>query len=177
MLFGMRGGADFELVDTLALRRGTGPRHMAWVEATSTVYVSNQEAGSLGVIRLEDSESGPRLRHVHEMETRGVGRAQPRPSEVVVHPNGRIVYMANRVDDSLSVFEIDADAERVDLLASVEVVGSNPRHFGVTPDGRFLLVANAVSDDVVSFRAGADGRELEWTGERLELATPNFIAV
>src|SRR5690606_33924246 len=54
LLFGGVGSGDFGLLDTLALRTGTGPRHMVWAASSSTVYVSNQEAGSLGVVRLED---------------------------------------------------------------------------------------------------------------------------
>jgi len=82
--------------------------------------------------------------------------------------------MANRLDDSLSVFGVDHRGD-IALHSTVDVQGMNPRHFRLTNDGRMLLVANQDSDEVVSFRVSRDGLAVEWTGQRLEVATPTCV--
>lgn len=177
LLYRVDGDSVVRLIDTLVVPIATGPRHLAWSERMSTAFVSHQEAASLGVVRLEDTRDGPRLRLVNEVGSPGLGRARPRPSEITMHPEGDVVYMANRIDNSLSIFEVAREGARVELVDCIDVVGSGPRHFALTEDGRFLLVANGDSDEVQSFRVADGGRRVEWSGERLEVATPNFIAV
>lgn len=176
LLYCLGDDGAVHLADTLVMPTATGPRHLAWSPGLSTAFVSHQEDASLGVVRLEDTPSGPRLRLVDVVPSPGLGRAKPRPSEITLHPNGEVIYMANRIDNSLSVFEVTDEGARVELVDCVDVLGASPRQFALTQDARFLLVANGDSDEVQSFWVSADGRRIEWSGERLEVATPNFIA-
>lgn len=177
LLYRVSGLDSFELVDTLVMPTGTGPRHLAWSDQTSTAFVSHQESASLGVVRLTDTVKGARLQLQGVIDSPGLGRYTPRPSEVVMHRSGRIVYMANRIDNSLSIFELNDGSAGAELIGCVDVLGESPRQFALTPDGRFLLVANGDSDEVVSFAVSDDGRAVTWSGHRLKVNTPNFICI
>ncbi|WP_425563820.1 lactonase family protein [Rhodoglobus aureus] len=175
VLYRVGNDAKLTLVDSLALPIGTGPRHLAWSEQLQTVYVSNQEGGSVGAIRRSEIDNKVSLVLTRISPARGLGRARPRPSEVAMHPRGDLVYMANRADDSLSVFEIVDTDGRLSLVRSVDGLGSNPRHFSISPSGQFLLIANGGSDEVVSFWLDDGGRSPKWTGQRLEIGTPSSV--
>lgn len=164
-----------ELLDALALPVGTGPRHIAWDADRSTAYVSNQNVGSISVIAREDNETGPRLRLISIADSPGLGRDRSIPSEIALHPNGSFLYMANRWDNSLSVFEVIGNGDLV-ARGAVDVQGTNPRYFALNADSTMLLVANQDSDDVTSLWVSGDGSEVEWTGRRLDVATPTFAA-
>lgn len=173
-LVGTGEAAGMELLHSLQLPQGTGPRHMAWRESTGTGYVSNQNVGSVTVIERVQSRHGPSLRLRSIVESGSLGRADSIPSEISLNPGGTALYMANRLDNSLSVFGVDRNGD-IQLHSTVDVQGTNPRHFRLTNDGGMLLIANQDSDEVTSFRVSTDGLAVEWTGQRLEVATPTCV--
>ncbi|MFT4028749.1 MAG: beta-propeller fold lactonase family protein [Protaetiibacter sp.] len=156
------------LLDALVLQPGTGPRHLARHPLSGRVLVSDQNLGAATVVAVEEA----RLRHVQTLVTSGVGRARVVPSEIAVHPAGELAVMANRVDDSLTVFRIVPDG-RLAEAASVGAGGVNPRHFAFTPDGARLVVAHQESDELAVF-AVADGRLIHESSARV--ATPTCVA-
>ena len=170
-----RLAATLHLQDALPLPAGTGPRHLALHAATGAIYVSNQNAGGVSVVVRTASDDGPRLALRGVAASAGLGRDRCIPSEIAVHPCFGVVYMANRKDDSISIFSIESASGDLTLRGSFDVMGVNPRHFGVTPDGRWLVVANQDSDDLTVFRVEEFGRELKYTGRPFAVATPTAI--
>jgi 6-phosphogluconolactonase len=167
--------SELELLDAVPLPRGAGPRHMAHGRGADVIYVSNQNSGGVSIIARTAASEGPRLELRGAVPATGLGRARPVPSEIAMHPNLDIVYMANRMDDSLSIFSIESDRGELAPRGCVDVRGRNPRHFAVSPDGKWLIVANQDSDELTSFRIIEGGCGLEWTGRRNPMATPTAI--
>jgi YVTN family beta-propeller protein len=66
-----------------------------------------------------------------------------RPKGVVVHPDGKRVYVSTGSGNEVAT--IDAEALRV---KGYTPVGRRPWGLAVTSDGRWLLTANGVSEDV-----------------------------
>ncbi len=167
--------ATLHLQDALPLPAGTGPRHLALHAATGAVYVSNQNAGGVSVVVRAASDERPRLALRGVAASAGLGRDRCIPSEIAVHPSFGVVYMANRKDDSISIFSIESASGDLALRGSVDIMGVNPRHFRVTPDGSWLIVANQDSDDLTVFRVEDFGRGLKYTGRPFAVATPTAI--
>jgi 6-phosphogluconolactonase len=112
-------GLRLELLDALVLPTGTGPRHLAQASGGNIVYVSNQNSGGVSIVeRVADAER-PRLLLRGLMAERGLDRADPVPSEIAIHPTLGVVYLANRKDDSLSIFAIDAGSDRLQSCGAV----------------------------------------------------------
>jgi len=165
--------ARLELVDALPLPSGFGPRHMA--HSRGVIYVSNQNSGGVSVIARIMRSEGPGLELRSVISAPGLGRTPPVPSEIAIHPKLDVVYMANRMDDSLSIFSIESERGELASRGCIDIRGRNPRHFAASPDGNWLIVANQDSDNLTCFRISQDGRELEWTGRRHEIDTPSAI--
>lgn len=165
-----QGAETAELLDALPLAPGTGPRHLARHTATGAIYVSNQERGGVSVVEVE-LRGQPSLHLRATVPGPGLGRERPVPSEIAVHPDGGSVVLANRVDNSLTVYAIAADGSLAER-ATVDSGGRNPRHFAFTPDGAALIVAHQDSDELVAFR---------WEGGlpaapiRIPIATPTSV--
>jgi 6-phosphogluconolactonase len=164
--------APLRLVDALALPEGTGPRHLAHDSRRDVVYVSNQNRAGISVVAVDQPTARLELRQI--IASPGLGRGDSLPSEIALHPTLELVYIANRRDESISSFEIVAETGELAPRDTVDVLGAWPRHFRITPRADFMLVANQNSDQVVSFAMDADGR-LDWTGQRLDIATPTMI--
>jgi 6-phosphogluconolactonase len=174
-IVGERSAASLNLLDALPLPLGTGPRHLALHAATGAIYVSNQNSGGVSVIAHTAGHDAPRLELAAMVASAGLGRDRCVPSEIAVHPTLGVVYMANRRDNSISVFSIESERGDLTLRDSVDVMGSNPRYFRVSPEGLWLIVANQDSDDLTVFRVEDGGRGLAYTGSRFEVATPTAI--
>jgi 6-phosphogluconolactonase len=166
--------AALELVASLALPAETGPRHIAHDAARGVLYISNQNSAGVSVVAVSTTGNSPRLSLVQIQHSLGLGRTKGLPSEIAMHPRLPIVYMANRRDDSISIFDIVSEDGTLAPRGAIDTGGEWPRHFLITKDCDFLLVANQNSDRVVSFHIDERGG-LRRTGHELAIGTPTMV--
>ncbi|MFI6335065.1 lactonase family protein [Streptomyces sp. NPDC050535] len=134
----------------IALRPGSGPRHLAFHPRGEHAYVLNELAPTVHVCRWDAAEGA--LRPVAEIPVLpGVPDGDAFPSGIVVSPDGRFVWTATRGQDVVSVLTPDAMGEGLRLVATVPCGGTWPRALALDPSGRFLYCANERSGDVTWF--------------------------
>ncbi|MFH8974566.1 lactonase family protein [Streptomyces sp. NPDC017890] len=130
----------------IALRPGSGPRHLAFHPDGSRAYVVNELAPTVTVCRWDAADGVLQpLTEVPVLPEAPAGDAYP--SGIVVSPDGRFVWTATRGEDVLSVFVVEQDGLR--LSATVPCGGHWPREIAES-DG-FLYAANERSGDVTWF--------------------------
>ncbi|AKZ54249.1 putative secreted protein [Streptomyces ambofaciens ATCC 23877] len=130
----------------IALRPGSGPRHLAFHPDGSRAYVVNELAPTVTVCRWDAADGV--LQPVSEVPVLpGAPSGDAYPSGIVVSPDGRFVWTATRGEDVLSVFVVEPDGLR--LSATVPCGGHWPRE--ITESGGFLYAANERSGDVTWF--------------------------
>ena len=124
---------------------GAGPRHVAFTPTGKFVYVVNELASSVTVFSYAP---GPGvLRSVQTIPTLPRNFAGTNTAaEIAVDAKGRFLYVSNRGDDSIAVFDIDPSDGSLTSLEWVTSGGRTPRHFAIDPTGRWLLVANQGSN-------------------------------
>ncbi|MDJ0342955.1 lactonase family protein [Streptomyces sp. H10-C2] len=144
---------ELEIERELGLRSGTGPRHMTFHPRGDRAYVMN-ELESLVTVCRWDAGTGS-LRPVTEVAVLPEGATSTEnpsyPSELVVSPDGRFAWAANRGHNSISVLALDESGDRMELLDTVPCGGNWPRHLTADPSGRRLYAANERSGDVTWF--------------------------
>lgn len=155
----------------VALPPGSGPRHFVFHPTKPFAYGVNELASTVASFAF-DAESGSftLLDATPTLENTTGNHC----SEIKLGPDGRFLYVANRGDDSLSIFDIGEDgvAKR---RTSVPSGGKTPRHFAFSPDGRTLAVANQDSDVVTLFSVGAEDGSLTPLGRDIAVGTPTAI--
>ncbi len=135
----------------ITLAPGAGPRHLAFSSDGRTLYCVNELNSTLSIL-ARDNESGA-LREMHVVSTRPVNATGSNaPADLHVHPTRGTVYLTNRGDNTLAVFDVSAGDGRPTLVQTIETGGDWPRNFTLTPDGNALLVAHQRSDSIVAFR-------------------------
>src|SRR5262249_33202406 len=95
-------------------------------------------------------------------------------SEVMVSRDGRFVYAANRLHDTIAVFAIGPNG-RATLLGEEATRGDYPRSFGIEPSGRFMYVCNHRGDSITTVRLDGGGSELRFTGQYTAVGSPAVI--
>ncbi|HEV2122342.1 MAG TPA: beta-propeller fold lactonase family protein, partial [Chloroflexota bacterium] len=96
-------------------------------------------------------------------------------AQIVVHPNGRFVYVSNRGHDSIAIFSIDQETGRLRVVGHESTQGETPRNFNIDPAGHLLLAANQASHTIVAFRIDAETGRLSATGQVTE--NPNPVCI
>ncbi|MDX2919606.1 lactonase family protein [Streptomyces sp. FL06-04B] len=142
-----------------ALRPGTGPRHLAFHPSGALAYVLGELEPTLTVCRW-DAVTGRldvlgRTSVLPEHETADAA-VRTYPSEVVVAPDGRFLWTANRGHDSISVLTLDESGEKAALAATVGCGGRWPRDLTLDPGGQWLYAANEHSGNVSWFAVDAE---------------------
>ncbi|NGO06244.1 lactonase family protein [Streptomyces sp. HC44] len=137
----------------IALRPGSGPRHLAFHPDGEHAYVVNELTPTVTVCRWDAADGTLRpLGETPVLPATPDGDAYP--SGIVVSSDGRFVWTATRGQDVLSV--LAADGEGLRLVITVPCGGNWPRALALHPSGRFLYVANERSGDVTWFTVDPD---------------------
>jgi 6-phosphogluconolactonase len=162
---------------------GSGPRHIAFNKTAGKAYVCGERNstlmtlrrfGSGGLLERYDGTNG------HPKRTDEVLPTIPQQvrnstAEVLVHPDNGHVLVSNRGDNSLAVFNVNADeTTRAGFITSAgDRTIKTPRGFNVDPTGKWVLVAS---------QDGGTVRVVEWsdgngkmTGELVSVDKPVCI--
>lgn len=139
----------FAPVDELALAAGSGPRHLALHPQLPLAYLVGELDSTVTSLAVDPADGA--LSPLQTVATLPDGAVvTSTAAEVVVHPDGRHLYVSNRGHDSVAVFAID-ERGGLEPVGHVPSGGATPRHLAVHPSGRTLLVANQDDDVVVPF--------------------------
>ncbi|ANP53238.1 6-phosphogluconolactonase (cycloisomerase 2 family) [Streptomyces griseochromogenes] len=130
----------------IALRPGSGPRHLVFHPDGEHAYVVNELTPTVTVCRWDPGVGS--LKPLTEVPVLpGAPAGDAYPSGIVVSPDGRFVWTATRGEDVLSVFAAQGDGLR--LTGTVPCGGHWPR--ALAWHAGFLYSANERSGDVTWF--------------------------
>ena len=158
---------------SLQLPAGSGPRHAVFhptlpllyvaCELSSTVVVCRQSAAEANIMLLEPSG-------IFSTVPEGVAAGASSCSAIRISLDGKMVFVANRGDDSIAVFEVSESPELV-LKSFVRDFGSIPRDFALHPSLPILYVASQNDNLLTAFAIGPDGKATR-LGESMSTPTP-----
>jgi 6-phosphogluconolactonase (cycloisomerase 2 family) len=147
----------------VSLPSGDGPRHFAFHPNGRWLY-SLQEEGSTIVWFEYDAIRG-RLTPRQTLSTLPRGfTGTSFCSGIEITPDGKFVYGANRLHDSIACFAIGGTG----ALTFIDVEwtrGDYPRVIAFDPTGTFLYSCNQRSDAITTFRADRKSGRLSFTGD------------
>jgi 6-phosphogluconolactonase len=157
----------------VSLPSGDGPRHFAFHPNGRWLY-SIQEEGSTIVLFEYDGASGS-LAARQTVSTLPPGFAGSSfASEVLVSGDGRFLYAANRLHDTIAVFSIGANGA-LTWLGENSTMGDYPSQCRIDPTGNFFFACNRRSDSISSFRIERRTGLLTFTGRYSAVGSPGSI--
>ena len=152
---------------------GDGPRHFAF-HPNGRWFYSLQEEGSTLMQFDYDANSG-KLTLKKTISSLPNGFAGTNfTSEVVISADGKFLYAANRLHDSIAFFSIAADGA-LTFAGEEWTRGDYPRSFNIDPTGSFLYSCNQRADAVTTYRINRKTGKLTFTGQYTPVGTPASI--
>ncbi len=155
------------------LPSGDGPRHFAFHPNGHWLY-SIQEEASTVVFFQYDSETGE-LTSQQTISTLPKGfQGTSFSSEILVSPDGRFLFAANRLHDTIAVFAIGTTG-RLTSRGETSTLGDYPTGLSIDPSGRFLYACDLRSDCIACFKIDRKTGVLNFTGSYTGVGSPNSI--
>jgi len=142
LTFDWAGLHELQLTDSSAVPAGSGPRHMVQL-ADRKVAVSGELSSTL---LLRDLASQGGWRAFPSTAVKAAGGVRNYPGDIRASSDGRMVYLANRGNDTIATFRVDGTTAT--LVGEVDSGVTWPQHLAVIDDE--LLVAGRGSSQVVA---------------------------
>ena len=160
--------------DHLKLPAGSGPRHFSFHPSGKYAFVIGELSSKLFSLQY-DAESGS-LKILDSASTLPENfKGDTSTAEVLVHPNGKFVYVSNRGQDSIAVFSFDAKTGKVKRVGQAKDQIRVPRNFRIDPTGKWLLVASQDGNSIQSFAIDPESGLLKATGQIITVGNPVCI--
>lgn len=155
------------------LPTGDGPRHFVFHPNGRWLYSIQEESSTITWFDYDPATGALKSRQT--ISTLPPGFAGTNfCSEIVISHDGRFVYGANRLHDSIAVFAVGADG-KLSRVGETSTMGDYPRHCNIDPTGRFFYSCNQHSDCIACFRIHPETGVLTFTGRYTGVGSPAFI--
>jgi len=155
------------------LPSGDGPRHFAFHPNGRWLYAIQEEASNIVFFRY-DPEIGS-LAAQQTLSTLPSGfMGSSFASEILVSPDGKFLYAANRLHDTIASFSVGADG-RLKWIGEASTMGDYPGQCRIDPSGNFLYACNRRSDSITCFRIHRATGALTFTGRFTAVGSPASI--
>lgn len=171
--FDRETGKLTENAPATSLPSGDGPRHFAFHPNGRWLYSIQEESSTIAVFDYAAQAGSLRVRQTVSAlppDFAGTNFA----SEILVSPDGKYLYAAGRLHDTIAVFSIGGDG-RLQWTGEVSTRGDYPRNCAIDPTGSFLYSCNQRSDAITSFRIDRPSGRLTFTGQYAAVASPAII--
>jgi len=157
----------------VSLPPGDGPRHFAFHPNGEWMYSLQEEASTLALFHFDRSRGTLTAKQTISTLPKGFAGTNF-TSEVMVTPDGRFVYAANRLHDTVAAFSIGSGGV-VSWVSEEWTRGDYPRSFNIDPTGNFLYTCNQRGDAIATFRVNRETGRLTFAGQYTPVGTPAII--
>ena len=126
---------ELQYVSCASVPRTHGARHIVFSPDGAYLYCVNELAATVSVFAYGDGM----LSYISTYDC-GITAKGNTAAAIRLSKNGTKMYVSQRGEDCVSVFDVDKD--KLTLGGNYPVHGHSPRDVYLTPDDRFLLCAN-----------------------------------
>src|SRR5215467_14995209 len=158
---------------SVSVPRGDGPRHFVFHPNGQWFYTLQEEASTLVMYDYDSSRGTLTARQTISTLPRDFAGTNF-TSEVLISPDARFLYAANRLHDSIAWFSI-GEKGQLTFVGEEWTRGDYPRSFNFDPSGHFLYSCNQRADGITTYRIDRSTGKLTFTGEYTPVGTPAVI--
>jgi 6-phosphogluconolactonase (cycloisomerase 2 family) len=157
----------------VSLPSGDGPRHFAFHPNGRWLYTVQEESSTVVCFHYDPGTGS--MTAVQTISTLPAGfTGTSFASEILLSPDGRYLYAANRLHDTIAIFAIGSEGRLVYVTETL-TRGDYPAQCRIDPAGRFFYACNRRSDCITVFRIDRASGLLTFTGQYAAVGSPASI--
>jgi 6-phosphogluconolactonase len=131
------------------LQSGSGPRHFAFNNSGSVMYVICELNSTVSVLNVEQNGM---LTVSQTLSTLDEGfKGESFCADIHIGKDGKYLYGSNRGENTIVTFRISAEGI-LNTVGRTSCGGNWPRNFVIDPSGNFILVGNQKSENISVFK-------------------------
>ena len=158
---------------SLKLPPGDGPRHFVFQTNRHWLYTLQEESSTLVACDYDSARGTLKVKQTISTLPKDFAGTDF-TSEIVQSPDGRFIYVANRLHDTIAWFSISSDG-KLTWAGEEWTRGDYPRSFTIDPTGTFLFSCNQRSDAIACFKREKKTGSLAFTGQYTPVGTPAIL--
>ena len=141
---------DLKEVNSLSVRPGSGPRHIAFHPNGKNAYIMTEISNEVVALAYDSSNgSFTELQTISTIPEDFTENSQG--SAVHISKDGKFVYAGNRGHNSIAVFQVNEATGELTLVQIVSSEGDWPRDFVFDPSEKFIVCSNQESSNLVLY--------------------------
>ncbi|GEN63433.1 lactonase family protein [Acetobacter oeni] len=153
---------------------GSAPRHFCFSLDGKVIYILGEQNSRI-VVADYDTNTGAISPRQTAATVTGRFRGSTIAAEIILHPNGKFLYVTNRIGDSIACFRVKSDGS-IELFDEVWEHADYGRALSFDPTGAHMFVANQRSDSITAFRVNGETGALDFTWNFTPVGTPTAFA-
>ncbi len=146
------------------------PRHFVFSKSGQTIYVNSENNSTVTALRI-NSTTG----ELSEFQTLSTidpkNNTKNSTAEIILHPNGKFLYVSNRGQNSIATFQINPD-ESLQQSTLTQIEAQTPRGLALDPTGQFLLAAGQQNNIIISLKIDQSNGIPTPTPHKITLSKP-----
>jgi 6-phosphogluconolactonase len=151
---------------------GAGPRRLQLSPNGKFLYVNHETDSKVSVFAVD----GGHLSEIQQISTLPPDfSGRNTTAEIAIDPQGRHLYVSNRGDDSVIVYDVDPSKGTLTFDQRAPSLGKSPRNILIDPSGNYLFAANQTSNNITVFHRDVSSGHLTPTGQSLEVGQPGSL--
>jgi len=164
-------GDDKTLVlkETIDVKAGSGPRHLAFNPNGIFIYLLNELTASLNVYSYINDKV--ELIQETSLTTKDCTDANG-AAHISFSNDGKYLYATNRGEaNTITVFKVHSNG-MLNQVQQIGTMGEGPRNFVIGPADNYLLLANQNSNNIIIFKRDKTTGLLTDTGKKIDICSP-----
>jgi 6-phosphogluconolactonase len=158
---------------SVSLPRGDGPRHFTFHPNGRWFYSLQEEASTLVAFDYDPATGTLTPKQTISTLPKGF-KGTNFTSEILISPDARFLYAANRLHDSIAWISISASG-LLTLEGEEWTRGDYPRSFKIDPAGNYLYSCNQRADAITAYRINRRIGALSFLSQYTPVGTPAAI--
>jgi 6-phosphogluconolactonase (cycloisomerase 2 family) len=149
---------------------GSAPRHFVFHPNGRLLYNLYEHDANVVVYDYDAARGRLKLKQtVSTLPQRFAGSNLA--AEILLTPDGRFLYVSNRLHSAVAVFAVAADGQ-LKMISETWVHADGPRSLSIDPSGEFLYSCNQKGDSITAFRISTASGTLAFTGHFTPVGSP-----
>ena len=154
---------------------GSAPRHFVFHPNGKLFYNLYEHDAKVAVYDYDGSNGFLRFKQsVSTLPPKFAGSNLA--AEILMAPDGRFLYVSNRLHNTLAVFAVAADGQ-LKMTSETWVHSDYPRSAAIDPAGQMLFSCNQRGDSITSFRINSSSGALSFTNRFEPVGSPAVMVM
>jgi 6-phosphogluconolactonase len=133
----------------IKLQTGSGPRHFAFNNSGSVMYVICELNSTVSVLKVKQNGM---LTVFQTLSTLDEGfKGESFCADIHIGKDGKYLYGSNRGENTIVTFRISAEGT-LNTVGRTNCGGNWPRNFVIDPSGNYILTGNQKSENISVFK-------------------------